>query len=198
MGFIPSIHYFNSTMVRLKDQDRKSHCDEDFNFNSTMVRLKADSSNNVYYYDIRFQFHYGTIKRMMNLTLLMRIYLNFNSTMVRLKGISIKLSWIVPRFQFHYGTIKRIGKWYESKRLQVFQFHYGTIKREMQTHLITPDEDFNSTMVRLKVVCFSPSMAVLTYFNSTMVRLKATEDGSSTDGHQYFNSTMVRLKALML
>ena len=53
-----------------------------------------------------FQFHYGTIKRMLfaNHCPLMRY---FNSTMVRLKGFQLQAGEALPQFQFHYGTIKR-------------------------------------------------------------------------------------------
>ena len=56
-------NYFNSTMVRLKDDIHKYH---------RVVEL--------------FQFHYGTIKRSDNIRKQVTWSLNFNSTMVRLKA----------------------------------------------------------------------------------------------------------------
>ena len=74
---------FNSTMVRLKVAGSTSRLNTLQNFNSTMVRLKGteyeDASD-----DYIFQFHYGTIKRILTRNVLAT------------KGI----------FQFHYGTIK--------------------------------------------------------------------------------------------
>ena len=56
-----------------------------------------------------------------------------------------------------------------------FQFHYGTIKSH-QTGRSSPTlEDFNSTMVRLKVLSCLLLLLGLCYFNSTMVRLKENE-----------------------
>ena len=99
---------------------------------------------------IRFQFHYGTIKReRANPSTFNVDY--FNSTMVRLKVISDFGSDVIFVFQFHYGTIKR-NAWIWFRKdirnfnstmvrlkdlvvkdtgeiLGTFQFHYGTIKR---------------------------------------------------------------------
>ena len=119
--------YFNSTMVRLKESERKSR-----------------------YKQVAFQFHYGTIKRD---AVIGRLYdkQNFNSTMVRLK---VKKQWEdnkVYLFQFHYGTIK--SKFAKENGFQgfVFQFHYGTIKRILRhLSIVLYFLNFNSTMVRLK------------------------------------------------
>ena len=53
--------YFNSTMVRLKDNSKLVSFIVRVNFNSTMVRLKeqVEAHWNV---SVSFQFHYGTIK----------------------------------------------------------------------------------------------------------------------------------------
>ena len=54
--------HFNSTMVRLKDCRLIIRMTNYNNFNSTMVRLKAGRTHEVHR-PRRFQFHYGTIKR---------------------------------------------------------------------------------------------------------------------------------------
>ena len=78
--------YFNSTTVRLKVAMVAQGPLFRSNFNSTTVRLKEYA---VYYdktREIRFQFHYGTVKRRGRLGI-RSMTLNFNSTTVRLKGI---------------------------------------------------------------------------------------------------------------
>ena len=57
----------------------------DIRFNSTMVRLKGVCAPYVFSAFSLFQFHYGTIKRVVEECLLALIAC-FNSTMVRLKG----------------------------------------------------------------------------------------------------------------
>ena len=54
--------YFNSTMVRLKENRAEFFHLFYFYFNSTMVRLKASSETRISGLEL-FQFHYGTIKR---------------------------------------------------------------------------------------------------------------------------------------
>ena len=56
-------------------------------------------------------------------------------------------------------------------------------------------QDFNSTMVRLKVPPPASPCLSLSDFNSTMVRLKAIARAEMNGKKIYFNSTMVRLKA---
>ena len=74
-----------------------------------------------------FQFHYGTIKRyMVRCAICEWVY--FNSTMVRLKGCHPKESSPWNTFQFHYGTIKSTSRSSSQKHAALFQFHYGTIK----------------------------------------------------------------------
>ena len=75
---------FNSTMVRLKGNLMIFLIVPFLNFNSTMVRLKVRSVPNDVFAHIIFQFHYGTIKRLLKNA----IPLFFRT------------------FQFHYGTIK--------------------------------------------------------------------------------------------
>ena len=73
-------------MVRLKDKvTRGSLVYFRSYFNSTMVRLKAGREYRNDSAIDEFQFHYGTIKRMLGV----------------LQGIQSMV------FQFHYGTIKR-------------------------------------------------------------------------------------------
>ena len=75
---------FNSTMVRLKENEAQNHFSQLQYFNSTMVRLKVSPI----IFKLSFVFWY------------------FNSTMVRLKGNN-HMDWFeVILFQFHDGTIK--------------------------------------------------------------------------------------------
>ena len=53
-----------------------------------------------------------------------------------------------------------------------FQFHYGTIKRKTVCHQTSWQDDFNSTMVRLKAYRIYLTARRYYDFNSTMVRLK--------------------------
>ena len=55
---------------------------------------------------------------------------------------------------------------------EVFQFHYGTIKRQAVRSWLAEQEDFNSTMVRLKELQDGGKLYKVIHFNSTMVRLK--------------------------
>ena len=70
-------------MVRLKGERRSEHVIRREYFNSTMVRLKDLGGHNTNV-NIKFQFHYGTIKR---------------------DGKHDKKTAVIL-FQFHYGTIK--------------------------------------------------------------------------------------------
>ena len=93
-------------MVRLKDAKTFVQRDMREYFNSTMVRLKArpdmgDGMTSI------FQFHYGTIKRLTELSK------------------QHEELW----FQFHYGTIKSKPQTIQIVFPSEFQFHYGTIKR---------------------------------------------------------------------
>ena len=70
-----------------------------------MVRLKEQAIIHKFF-NILFQFHYGTIKSRSGWTI-SRYFENFNSTMVRLKGLGVSASSPTnSKFQFHYGTIK--------------------------------------------------------------------------------------------
>ena len=102
--------YFNSTMVRLKVCCSLLRSFALSYFNSTMVRLKVNgckSGDTIY---IRFQFHYGTIKRKEGASSSIGLQ-DFNSTMVRLKDLSRRTCFTAKVFQFHYGTIKRKPTW---------------------------------------------------------------------------------------
>ena len=92
-----------------------------------MVRLKENCCYDNFD-DFQFQFHYGTIKRQ-----------------------QIQAHWGVNvRFQFHYGTIKSDTGLSDLRKYIKFQFHYGTIKRQKHKIHMLREENFNSTMVRLK------------------------------------------------
>ena len=120
--------YFNSTMVRLKVDKAALMLALSYDFNSTMVRLKDEKGYIFVTLTIKFQFHYGTIKRALQ----------------RWKEVAL------AAFQFHYGTIKSADHGDDTFTYLSFQFHYGTIKRKIQVHLHSVNDNFNSTMVRLK------------------------------------------------
>ena len=122
-------------MVRLKVCFASLLSRMGFNFNSTMVRLK-ELHRGGYQLSGRFQFHYGTIKRVnTNISVLdQQIFqfhygtikrgeplsrkdftIYFNSTMVRLKGQGDKEKAQRGIFQFHYGTIKRNRRSFASR-----------------------------------------------------------------------------------
>jgi len=77
---------------------------------------------------------------------------------------------------------------------QIFQFHYGSVKSNKDEPAPAVEEDFNSTMVRLKDAEKSVMGIDQKNFNSTMVRLKVVFLTNSTFCEVNFNSTMVRLK----
>ena len=56
--------YFNSTMVRLKEDEGTKKRAENIYFNSTMVRFKGSQASGAGLY-IEFQFHDGSIKGML-------------------------------------------------------------------------------------------------------------------------------------
>ena len=56
-----------------------------------------------------------------------------------------------------------------------FQFHYGSIKSFKKHDFYFTDDNFNSTMVRLKADYPKQENEHNAYFNSTMVRLKDLE-----------------------
>ena len=94
-------------MVRLKGLLSRRSAHVRTYFNSTMVRLKEELYANENEDKILFQFHYGSIKSTI-LYILIDMRENFNSTMVRLKdGNSTNNQPSKCSFQFHYGSIKR-------------------------------------------------------------------------------------------
>ena len=233
--------YFNSSMVRLKDSatdfdtpstvrfqfqygaiegrhrnmNRYSHaccisipvwcdwrlisntgCPNSFNnFNSSMVRLKVRSNaGNVITFN------------------------DFNSSMVRLKDKNNFLYHAIKSsFQFQYGAIEGNSSIRWRFELKWFQFQYGAIEGMSPLMVSVPLNDFNSSMVRLKVSESKGGRGKVHHFNSSMVRLKeppapvlmidtkfqfqygAIEGGEpeadGQDDHRNFNSSMVRLKA---
>jgi len=80
-------------------------------------------------------------------------------------------------FQFHYGSVKRMAtKSVNFKRVR-FQFHYGSVKRKWTNIGLSPVDNFNSTMVRLKGFAYRFIRIDFENFNSTMVRLKEKPNG---------------------
>ncbi len=81
--------------------------------------------------EAKFQFHYGSVKR---------------AFVFKQGGYSLK-------FQFHYGSVKSNTDGLEKLRIDLFQFHYGSVKSLLLSIILLILFYFNSTMVRLKVVC---------------------------------------------
>ena len=75
-------------------------------------------------------------------------------------------------FQFLYGTIKSGNVYYRRRRLLAFQFLYGTIKRQRHEPTKFQDNNFNSSMVQLKVKIKNKRPHIEMHFNSSMVQLK--------------------------
>ena len=120
-------------------------------FNSNMVRLKECNNISTNVKTIIFQFQYGSIKS------------TKSKAMLLLREL----------FQFQYGSIKRDHSTYVSFFGKLFQFQYGSIKRRILAILLQFDLlNFNSNMVRLKVLYSIKNGMEKMYFNSNMVRLK--------------------------
>ena len=164
---------FNSTMVRLKDEGAaKFLLKNSFQFHyGTIKRVIMQKITKVRKI---FQFHYGTIKRILLIAGCCELP-HFNSTIVRLKASSSSIFRLPSSFQFHYGTIKRT-----SARSAFNQFSY-----------------FNSTMVRLKEGVSAFLRESPTHFNSTMVRLKESlmKQTSSRTAFQFHYGTIKSLSA---
>jgi len=96
-----------------------------------MVRLKA-AATVVYCFSTGFQFHYGSVKSL--------------KTLYHRKSLATK-------FQFHYGSVKSFDINLDDITKKEFQFHYGSVKRHVYTYALILRPHFNSTMVRLKVLC---------------------------------------------
>ena len=132
---------FNSIVVRLK----VCHSEREDNmqlksFNSIVVRLKDLRQVSKGDAIAEFQFHSGSIKRIVE----------------QVDAVEHVL------FQFHSGSIKS----YANERVEIaifaFQFHSGSIKSVIPVSYTAYDTGFNSIVVRLKV---SPTGIV--YFDST-------------------------------
>ena len=76
-----------------------------------------------------------------------------------------------------------------------FQFHYGTIKSWHSGRQESHSENFNSTMVRLKVVA-GQSLHSLNEFQFHYGTIKRESLKRENASLKHFNSTMVRLKEL--
>ena len=180
-------------MVRLKDHTEHGYLQRERYFNSTMVRLKDTERRERRPSVTSFQFHYGTIKSKHGHHESL-CFDNFNSTMVRLKGF---FDSSFDKKDFHFNsTMVRLKAYFEGKMpdwerhfnstmvrlkdrsvyrcvpISKFQFHYGTIKRPLLFWFVLCLLDFNSTMVRLKASGIAILGAFVRNFNSTMVRLK--------------------------
>ena len=139
-------------------------------FNSTMVRLQQSERRRSLCQLCQFQFHYGTITTERDLYI-SKVFLYFNSTMVRLQpaitqlpttidAISIPLwydynpqrylpVWDSSQFQFHYGTITTLtrGAGVCNRTISIplwYDYNLCVILKSWRTW------NFNSTMVRLQ------------------------------------------------
>ena len=118
-------------------------------FNSILVRLKDRSPLRMITASRKFQFHTGSIKRLVVMRCCF-VDVSFNSILVRLKaGAEIRIHGLTS-FQFHTGSIK-----------SVVLFHHD--------HSIP---GFNSILVRLKAMIIFMSLNKTICFNSILVRLK--------------------------
>ena len=127
---------FNSILVRLKAVMRNDWGLGNRRFNSILVRLKGTQPATTKSKSHMFQFHTGSIKRI--------IY----------PGITLN----VMSFQFHTGSIKSPRTDFEKSLMSKFQFHTGSIKSYPSLVFIsTKIPSFNSILVRLKEkvqICF--------------------------------------------
>ena len=103
------------------------------------------------HFDEQFQFHNGTIKshkRHSN----DEFPKNFNSIMVRLKDEGVILAEFFNKANFNSIMVRLKGLINNISilSLQQFQFHNGTIKRTSRFRLFPEMHNFNSIMVRLK------------------------------------------------
>ena len=131
---VKPIFCFNSTMVRLKEICRPPSRQRLGSFNSTMVRLKAGSHHATAIGINLFQFHNGSIKRVVVLQILA----------------------LDEEFQFHNGSIK--SKLEGSGKIGWGPGFNSTMVRLKVSHsplMFTTKIGFNSTMVRLKAAFLS-------------------------------------------
>ena len=84
---------------------------------------------------------------------------NFNSKVVRLKVANrMKNKEKLPIFQFQSGAVKRYRVCRMSTLIRIFQFQSGAVKRSRATGDSKGVVDFNSKVVRLKVIEISEVM----------------------------------------
>ncbi len=76
----------------------------------------------------------------------------------------------------------------------IFQFHNGSIKRRAGADKERSEDDFNSTMVRLKVSSQIRSSCIEGIFQFHNGSIKSSGLWKEVKLFYYFNSTMVRLK----
>ena len=80
--------HFNSTMVRLKEEDGTPEHEAEYEFQFHYGTIKSMIPCHTFQAVPLFQFHYGTIKSPEISWDAVIYYLDFNSTMVRLKDLS--------------------------------------------------------------------------------------------------------------
>ena len=100
----------------------------------------------------KFQFQYGSIKRRCSTNgtnLISRFQFQYGSIK---SPILINAFTFIFKFQFQYGSIKSDKLEVLSKFSSVFQFQYGSIKRSSVRSSLFSRLNFNSNMVRLKVI----------------------------------------------
>ena len=98
-------HHFNSSMVRLKDEQHHAmYASGDFN--SSMVRLKGMAARPDSPTTCQFQFLYGAIKSYPNSWYLLNGQPHFNSSMVRLKGAVIPAVNLVVGVYFNSSMVR--------------------------------------------------------------------------------------------
>ena len=147
---------------------------------------------------MRFQFHKGTIRTLMEYTK------------------TRCLLW----FQFHKGTIRTdadgVWTWYNDNfnsikvRLErpkaipivdddvEFQFHKGTIRTPPSSPTNSQPLNFNSIKVRLELAVNGIRVGEYVYFNSIKVRLERRCRRCRDESQRYFNSIKVRLEPFII
>ena len=150
--------YFHSTMVRLRQETRlvEAHSqNHNSYFHSTMVRLRRFCVNS----QMTFCESY------------------FHSTMVRLR--LRRESWYISRytrqFPFHHGSIETTVTLRRLRKLRYISipqwFDWDGASRSCFSKSSTED-NFHSTMVRLRLHLIPKQALLWYYFHSTMVRLR--------------------------
>ena len=121
-----------------------------FCFDSTLVRLKDDNRDVSRLERTRFRFHTGSIKSCYRI----RIWFWFG--MFRFHTGSIKSRYTPKtktaalKFRFHTGSIKRSKDHRQSYVAGAFRFHTGSIKSNCPEDVMLDSPCFDSTLVRLK------------------------------------------------